>query len=53
MEKATIEFEIDIEMQDVYDRAELVKVLKKKLIGYRQYKSLRGHTFKIKDVRDI
>lgn len=51
MEKATIEFEIDIEMKDVYDMTELEKVLKKRLIGFNQSSHKRGHTLKIKDVR--
>lgn len=53
MEQNTIEFELDIEMKEVYDRAELEKVLKKLLIGYSQSKSKLGYTFKITDVREI
>lgn len=53
MEKLTIEIEIDIEMNEVYDRVELEKVLKRKLVGVKQFSSIKGHTFKITGVREI
>lgn len=53
MEKTTVEFEIDIEMDCVYDKSELEKVLKNKLVGHSQRKSKKGYTFNIVDVREI
>ena len=52
-QKISVEFEVDIEMEEVYDGTELEKVLKERLIGYSQTRLKRGYTFKITGVREL